>query len=183
MVSGPITSWQIEGEKLEAVTDFTFLGSKITVDTDCIHKIKRHLILGGKVMTNLDSIIKSRNITLLTKICIVKSMFCFVLFFPVVMYGCESCHKEGWKPKNWWFWTVVLKKTLESPLDNKEIKPINPRKKSVLNIHWKDQCWSSNTLATWCEVQIHWKRSWCSSRLKQKEKAGWGQWIGDETVR
>ena len=80
MASNPIISCQIEGGKLEAVTDFTFLGSKITVDTYCTHKIKRHLILGEKVMTNLDSIIKSRNITLLTKICIVKSMFCFV--FP-----------------------------------------------------------------------------------------------------
>ena len=90
MASNPIISCQKEGGKLEAVTDFTFLGSKITVDTYCIHKIKRHLILGEKVMTNLESIIKSRNITLLTKICIVKSMFCFVLFFPVVMYRCES---------------------------------------------------------------------------------------------
>ena len=80
MTSSPITSWERERENMKGVTDFTFLGSKITVDTYCTHKIKRHLILGEKVMTNLDSIIKSRNITLLTKICIVKSMFCFV--FP-----------------------------------------------------------------------------------------------------
>ena len=85
MVSGPITSWQIEGEKVEAVTDFLFLGSKITVHGDCSHETKRHLLLGRKVMTNLDSILKSRHITLLTKVHLVKAMA-----FPVVMYGCES---------------------------------------------------------------------------------------------
>ena len=86
MASGPIISWQIEGEKVEAVTDFTFLGSKITVDGDCSHEIKRHLLLGRKAMTNLDSILKSRDITLPTKVHIVKAMV-----FPVVTYGCESC--------------------------------------------------------------------------------------------
>ena len=86
MASGPITSWQIDGETMERVTtDFTFLGSKITADGECSHKIKRHLLLGRKVMTNLDSILKSRDITLLTKVCPVKAMV-----FPVVMYGCES---------------------------------------------------------------------------------------------
>ena len=81
MASGPIISWQIEGEKVEAVTDFTFLGSKITVDGDCSHEIKRHLLLGRKAMTNLDSILKSKDIILLTKFHIVKAMV-----FPVVMY-------------------------------------------------------------------------------------------------
>ena len=85
MVSGPITSWQIEGEEIETVTDFIFLCSKITVDGDCSHEIKRHLLLGRKAMTNLNSILKSRDIILLTKVCIVKAMV-----FPVVMYGCES---------------------------------------------------------------------------------------------
>ena len=85
MVSGHITSWQIDGETVETVSDFTFLGSKITADGDCNHEIKRHLLLGRKVMTNLDSIFKSRDITLPTKVCIVKAMV-----FPVVMYGCES---------------------------------------------------------------------------------------------
>ena len=75
MTFGPITSWQIEGEKMEAVADFIFLGSKITADSDCSHQIKRHLILGKKAMTNLDSIVKSRDITLLTEVCIVKAMF------------------------------------------------------------------------------------------------------------
>ena len=90
MASGPITSWQIDGETVETATDFIFLGSKITADGDCSHEIKRHLLLGRKAMTNLDSIFKSRDITLPTKICIVEAMI-----FPVVMNGCELDHKEG----------------------------------------------------------------------------------------
>ena len=90
MASGPITSWEIDGETVETVSDFIFLGSKITADGDCSHEIKRHLLLGRKVMTNLDSIFKSRDITLPTKVCLVKAMV-----FPVVMYGCES-------------WTLVM---------------------------------------------------------------------------
>ena len=85
MASGPITSWQIDGETMKTVTDFIFLGSKITADGDCRHEIKRHLLFGRKVMTNLDSILKGRDITLPTKVCLVKAMV-----FPVVMYGCES---------------------------------------------------------------------------------------------
>ena len=85
MASGPITLWEIDGETVKTVTDFIFLDSKITADGDCSHEIKRHLLLGGKVMTNLESILKSRDITLPTKVCLVKSMV-----FPLVMYGCES---------------------------------------------------------------------------------------------
>ena len=85
MASGSITSWQIDGETMETVADFIFLGSKITADGDCSHEIKRRLLLGGKVMTNLDSILNSKDITLSTKIRLVKAMV-----FPVVMYGCES---------------------------------------------------------------------------------------------
>ena len=85
MASGPITSWQTDGETMETVTDFIFLGSRITADGDCSHEIKRHLLLGRKAMTNLDSILKRRDITLPTKVHIVKAMV-----FPVVMYGCES---------------------------------------------------------------------------------------------
>ena len=85
MASGPITSWEIDGETVETVSDFIFLGSKITADDDCSHEIKRCLLLGRKVMTNLDSILKSRDITLPTKVRLVKAMI-----FPVVMYGCES---------------------------------------------------------------------------------------------
>ena len=85
MASGPITSWEIDGETEETVSDFVFLGSKITADGDCSHEIKRCLLLGRKVMTNLDSILKSREITLSTKVCLVKAMV-----FPVLMNGCES---------------------------------------------------------------------------------------------
>ena len=98
-------------------------GSKITADGDCSHEIKRHLILGKKAMTNIDSILKSRDITLLTRVNLVKAMV-----FPVVMYGYESwTNKESWAPKNWYFWTVVLDKTLESPLVFKEIQPVHPK--------------------------------------------------------
>ena len=89
MASGPITSWQIDGETMETVADFIFLGSKITADGDCSHEIKRRLLLGRKVMTNLDSILKSRDIALSTKVCLFKAMV-----FTVVMYGCE-----GWTVK------------------------------------------------------------------------------------
>ena len=89
MASSPITSWQIDGETMETVTEFTFLGSKITADGDCSHEIKRHLLLGRKAMTNLDSVLKSRDITLLTKVHLVKAMV-----FPVIIYGCE-----GWTIK------------------------------------------------------------------------------------
>ena len=85
MASGPITSWEIDGETVETVSDFIFVGSKITADGDCSHEIKRRLFLGRKVMTNLDSILKSRDVTLPTKVCLVKAMV-----FPVIMYGCES---------------------------------------------------------------------------------------------
>ena len=111
MAWSPITVWQIDVETLETLRDFIFLGSKITAEGDCSHEIKRHLLLGRKSMTNLDSILKSRDITLPTKVCLVKAMV-----FPVVMYRCESwAIKEGWVLKNWCFWVMVLEKTLESP--------------------------------------------------------------------
>ena len=121
MASGPITSWQMDGETKETVTDFIFLGSKITADGDCTHEIKRCLLLGRKVMINLDSIVKSRDITLPTKVCLVKAMV-----FPVVMWELD-CEKS-WAPKNCCFWTVVLEKTLDSPLESKDIKPVIPKR-------------------------------------------------------
>ena len=102
---------------METVRDFIFLGSKITAGGDCSHEIKRCLLLGRKAMTNLDSLLKSRDINLTTKVCLVKAMV-----FPVVMYNKDSCAL-----KNWCFWTVVLEKTLESPLDCKEIQPVHPK--------------------------------------------------------
>ena len=123
MASSPITSWKIDGETVETVSDFIFGGSKITSDGDCSHKIKRCLLLGRKVMINLDSILKGRDMTLPTKVCLVKAMV-----FPVVMYGCESLDcEESWALKNWCFWTVVLQKTLESPLDCKEIQAVHSK--------------------------------------------------------
>ena len=107
MASGPITSWQIDGETMETVTDFIFLGSKITADGDCNYEIKRRLLLGIKAMTNLDSILKSRGITLLTKVCVVKA-----LVFPVVMYGCESwtikkAERQRIDAFNLWSWRTL----------------------------------------------------------------------------
>ena len=109
---------------METVTDFIFLGSKITVDGDCSHEIKRHLHLERKTMTNLDSILKSRDITLPTKVCLLKAMF--FSSRHIWMWEMDS-KKKGWVPENWCFGTVVLEKTLYSPLDCKEIKPVSPK--------------------------------------------------------
>ena len=122
MASGPITSWQIDGETVEMVSDFIFGGSKITADGDCSHEIKRWLLLGRKVMTNLDSISKSRDITLPTKVHLVKAMV-----FPVVMYGCESWTvKKAYRRRIYtfelWWWRSFL-----SLLDCKEIQPVHPK--------------------------------------------------------
>ena len=122
MASCPITSCQIDGETMETVTDFIFLGFKITADGDCSHEIERHLILERKAMTNLDSMLKNRDITLLTKVHLVKA-----IVLSVVIYGCELDHKESWAPKNWWFWMVVLEEIFENPLDCKEIKQVNSK--------------------------------------------------------
>ena len=123
MASGPIASWQTHGETMETVTDFISLGSKIHCVGDCSHEIKRHLLLGRKAMTNLDSILKSRDIILHTKVHIIKAMV-----FPVVMYRCETIKKvECWRIDAFKI-DVVLKKTLESSLDFKEIKSVNPKR-------------------------------------------------------
>ena len=109
MASSPITSWQIDGETTESVTDFIFLGSKVTVDCDCSHEVKGHLLLGRKAMANLDSILKSSDITLPTKVCLFKAMI-----FPVVMYGCESWtikKAKHWRTDafEWWCWRRLLR--------------------------------------------------------------------------
>ena len=120
--SGPITSWQIDGETMETLTDFIFLGSKITADGDCSHEIKRCLLLGRKAMTNLDSILKSRDITLLTKVHLVKAMV-----FPVVMYGYESWTIKKAEHQRIHAFAVALEKTLGSLLEWKEIQPVHPK--------------------------------------------------------
>ena len=170
MKSDPITSWQTDGETMETVIDYIFLGSKITAAGDCSHEINKHLLLGRKALTNLDSVLESRDITLPTKVHIIKSMV-----FPVVMYGCESCTtKNAELQKNWYFWIVVLEKILESPLDCKEIKPVNPKGNQPWifigrTVGWS---WSSSTLTTSCEELTHWKRPWCWEILKAKRRRG-----------
>ena len=106
------------------MADFIFWGSKITADSDCSHEIKRHLLLGRKVMTNLDSVLKNRDIILPTNVRLVKPM---VFPYGSRVWMWELDYKESWAPKNWCFWTVALEKTLESPLDCKEIQPVHPK--------------------------------------------------------
>ena len=123
VTSGAITSSWIDGETVETGTDFIFLGSKITVDGDCTHEIKRHLFLGRKAMINLDSILKHRDITLPTKVHLSQSY----VFSSGHAWMWELDCEESWASKNWYFWTVVLEKTLESPLDCKEVQPVHPK--------------------------------------------------------
>ena len=129
MASGPITtSWQIEERKVEAVTDFVFLGSKSTVDSDCSHEIKRHLLLEKKSLTNLDSMLKSRDIILLTEVRVVKAMV-----FPVVMYGCESCTIKKADVYELWCWRRLLRVPWTARRSNQSIL-----RKSTLTILCKD---------------------------------------------
>ena len=124
MASGPITSWQIEGETMETVTDFILGGSKTTADGDCSHEIKRHLVLGRKAMTNLYSVWKSRDKYYLGNKGPCSQSYGFSSSH---IWMWELDHKESWAPKNWCFWAMVSEKTLESPLDYKKIKPVNPK--------------------------------------------------------
>ena len=173
IASSPITFWQIDGETMEKVTDFIFLCSKITADSDCSHEIERHLLLGRKAMTNLDSVLKCRDITLPTKVCIVKAMI-----FLVVMYRCESwtIKKAECQRINAFelqCWRRLLRIPWIARRSNHSI--LN---KSILNIHCKDWCWSSNTLATWFEELTHWKRPWCWEILKAKGEGSGREWDG-----
>ena len=155
MASGPITPWQIDGETMKTVRKFVFLGSKITADGDCSHEINRPLLLERKAMTNLDRVLKSRAITLLMKVRLVKAIS--VSRSHVWMW--ELDHKEGWVPKNWCFCTVVLEKTLESLLDHKEITPVNPKGNQPWIFIERPDAESEapvlQYLATWCEKQTH----------------------------
>ena len=139
-------------------------GSKITTDGDCSHEIKRCLLFGKKAMANLDSIFKSRDITLLTKVSLVKAMI-----FSAVMYGCESCTIKKAECQRadafeLWCW----RRLLSIPWTARRAKQSIPKEINPEYIHWKDWCWnwSSNTLATWCEDVTHLKRPWCWERLK-----------------
>ena len=151
------------------------LGSKITVDGDCSHEIKRRLLLGRKVMTNLHSILKSRDITLPTKFHLVKAMVS-----PVVKYRCKSwiikkveCQRIN--AFELWCWRRLLRVPWTSRRSNQSIL-----KEISLNIHWQDWCWSwnSNTLATWRKDSTHWKRPWCWERLKAGGEGDNREWYG-----
>ena len=156
-------------------------GSKITEDGDCSHEIKRHLLLGRKVTTNIDSILKSRDITLPTKVHLVKAMV-----FPVVMYVCESWTINKTVLKNWWFWTVVLEKTLASPLDCKEIQPVHPKgNQSWMFIRKADV--EAETPILWppdVKCWLIWRDADAGKNWRQEEKGttedeivGWHHWL------
>ena len=174
MTSSPITSWQIDGETVETVTDFIFLNSKITPDGDCSHEIKRCLLLGRKAMTNLDSILKSRDITLPTKVHLVKTSFSVS---HVWMW--ELDHKEGWAPKVWcselWCWGRLLTVPWTA-----EIKPVNPKgnqpwifiertgAEAETPVLWPPE-WRADSL----------EKTWCWERLKAggEGNRGWDGWV------
>ena len=166
MASGPITPWWIDGETIETVTDFIFLGSKITADGDCSQEITRCLFLERKAMTNPNSILKSRDITLPMKVHLVKAMV-----FPVVMYGCESWTMK--KAEHLWCWRRLLRVPWTARRSNqfflKEISPVC----SFNDWCW---CWNSNIFATWCEEVTLLKRPLCWKRLKaggEENDRGW----------
>ena len=166
MASGPITSWQIDGETVETASDFNFLGSRITADGVCSHEIKRCLLLGRKAMIHLDGILKIRH------------------HFADKGPSSQSC---GFSSSHVWMWELDSHRKLsaeelmlllcgvgEDSWESLGLQgdPTSPfQRKSVLNIHWKDWCWSwnSNTLASWCEEITHWKRPWCWERLRARE--------------
>ena len=178
MSSNAITSWQIDGETMETVTDFIFLSSKIIADGNCSHKIKRHLLLGRKAMTNLGSILKSRDISLPTSQ--------IYGFSSSLIWMLELDYKESWVPKNWCFWTMCWRRLLRVLWTAKRSNQSILKERSVLNIHWKDWCWSwnSNTWATWCGELTHWKRHWWLERLRvgeERDLRGWNGWIAPLT--
>ena len=155
---------------METVIDFVFLGSKISADVDSSHIIKRRL-LHGKAMTNIDSIYKKRHY-LVNKGPHIRSYG----FFISHVWIWDLDHKEGWVLKNWWFWTVMLDKTLKSPLDCKEIKPVN----SEYSLEGLMLKMKLQYLATWGEELTHWKKSWCWEGLKAGEEGddkGWDGWM------
>ena len=173
MASSPITSWQIDVETMETVRDFISLGSKITADGNCSHEIKRRLLLGRKAMTNLDSILKSKDITLPTKVHLVKAMV-----FPVVMYGWESwtikkaeCQRIA--AFELWCWRRLLRVPWTARRSNQSIlKEISPEY-SLEGLMLK-----LNTVATWWEELTHWKTPWCWERLKAGKEGDDREWDG-----
>jgi len=175
MTSSPITSWPIEREKVEAVTDFLLLDSKITVDGDYSHEIREWLLLGKKAMANLDSVLKSKGITLQTKVCLVK-----VMVFPVVMYGCQSCTIKKAEHQRidafeLWCWRRRLRVLWTARRSNQSILEESP-----LNTHWKDWCWSWTPIL-WSPDANTWLigkdpdagKEWKQKRATEGEMAEW----------
>ena len=172
---------QIDGKIMETVTDFIFLGSKITADGDCSHEIERHLLLWRKAMAKLNNVLKSRDINFPTKVHIVKAMV-----FPVVVYTYESWTLKKIQCQRidafeLWYW-----RTLESPLDQQRDQTCKSQEKSTLNVHWKDWCcsWSSNTLAIRCKNLTYWKIPWYWERLRawgEGGDRGWDGWMASPT--
>ena len=178
MTSGPITSWQTDGETMETVRDFIFGGSKITAHGDCSHEIKRRLLRGRKVMTNLDSILKSRDVTLLTKVCLVKAMV-----FPVVTYGCESWTIKKAEHRRidafeLWCWRRLLRVPWTARRSNQSILKEISLEYSLEGLMLKLK--NSNTLATWYEELTHLKSPWCWEKTEGRRRRGWQRmrWFG-----
>ena len=185
MVSGPITSWEINGEIVETVSDFVYLGSKITADGYCSHEIKRYLVLGRKVMTNLDNILKSRDIALPTKVCLVKAMV-----FPVVIYGCESWtvkKAECWRIDAFelWHWRRLLRVHWTARRSNQSIPKETSPGCSLEGLMLKLKLQYFGHLMRRADS---FERSWCWERLRaggegetEDEKVGWHHLLnGDE---
>ena len=167
MASSLITSWQIDRETMETVTDFIFLGSRITADGDCSHEIKRNLLLGRKAMTNLHSLLKSRDITLPIKVQIIKSYD----FSSSHVWMWELDYKEDWALKNWWFWTMMVEKTLESPLDSRENKPVNPKGNQTWILIGRTD---AEAEAPICHLNVkNWLISLMLGKIEGKRRRGW----------
>ena len=165
--------------KVEIVTDSIFLGSKISADADCTQEIKRHLFFKRKAMTSLESVLKSRDITLPTKVHLVKAMV-----FPIIMQGYKSWVIKKAEHRTdafeLWCWRRLLRVPWTSRSNLSILKELNP------DIHWKDWCWrwSSNTMATWWEEPTHWKRPWSRERLGaggDGDSRGWDHWMASLT--
>ena len=165
---------------MEIVSDITFLGSKISADGDCSHEIKRRLLLGRKAMTNLGSILKSRNITLPTKVYRAKAMV-----FPIVRYGCESWTIKKAEHRRTdafelWCWRLLRVPWIARRYNQSILKEISPEY-SLEGLIWS---WNSNTLAAWCKELTHWKSPWCWERMKtggEGDDRGWDGWMVSPT--
>ena len=178
MSSGPITSWQIDGETVETVADFIFLGSKITADGDCSHEIKKRFLLGRKVKTNLDSILKKQRYYFANK----GPSSQGYSFSSSHVWMWELDYKKSWEPKNWCFWTVVLEKTLESPLDGKATQPVHPKGNQSWMFIGRTDVEAETPIL--CLILTHLKRPWCWERLRaggEGDNRGWEVWMASPT--